>query len=72
MKEPRDIQPECWFPGVPLPLSISSRLLACRTPEALDDQLERSACTLQGFWRSKQASGSEAWGKRGGEAHLFD
>lgn len=78
IKEPRDIQPECWFWGslplstsLPVSHSCSLSLWACRTAKCKDDQLNDQR-PLQGFWRSKQASRSEAWGKRGGEAHLFD
>lgn len=55
-------------------LSLSlSRLLACRTPEALDDQLERSACTLQAFKGFGGASRLVVAkpGAKGAEKHIF-
>lgn len=52
-------------------LSLSlSRLLACRTPEALDDQLERSACTFKGFGGASRLVVAKP-GAKGAEKHIF-
>lgn len=76
IKEPCDIQPECWFWGS-LPLStslclslfLSLSLWACRTAKCKDDQLNDQR-PLQGFWRSSRLVVAKP-GAKGAEKHIF-